>query len=155
MASTLLHIIICYSPRCKLCYCVLLYGSHLLQSVPSNKADDTDSRWFIILHTYQNVILHMTSQRIMRALLSMELLVPWFLLDRKMQRRESFSFSPFSLWLDLSVSYYTSISFIFLAVVGLGIGNMLYSVEKNLNLHKGREIAYTTLFLEVIILPHY
>ena len=72
-----------------------------------------------------------------------------------MQRRESFSFSSFSLSLDLSVSYYTSVSFIFLAVVGLGIGNMLYSVEKNVNLHKGREVAYTTLFLEVIILPHY
>ena len=73
---TLFHIIICCSPHCKLCYCVLLYGSCLLQSIPSNKEDDTDSRLFIILQTYQNMMLHMTSQRIMRTLLSMEPLVP-------------------------------------------------------------------------------
>ena len=33
----------------------------------------------------------MTSQRIMRTLLSMEPLMPWFLLDRKMQKKESLS----------------------------------------------------------------
>ena len=70
------------------------------------------------------------------------------------KKRVFLFFSIFFVTGLISELSYTSMSYIFLAVVVFGIGNMLYLVvKKHLTLHKDQQMTLASLVLEVIILP--